>query len=119
MADNDNLTQRYMAAMNKIAKWRSVLAGQQLGTRPLGDPECDAVRDHREATILQRVELTAVSKLLIDKGVFTVEELQQGMIDECALLEQDYQKKFPGMRATDTGIEYDRRAVHTMRHWKP
>jgi len=116
---NNNLTERYVAAMNRIAKWRQPFCSWQLGSRLKGDPECDAVRDHREATILQRVELTAVTKLLIDKGVFTMEEFQKGMIDECALLEQDYQKKFPGMQATDIGIQYDQRAAETMKNWKP
>ena len=37
---------RTMRALNVLAKWRTLLAGWQLGTRPKGDPECDAVSDH-------------------------------------------------------------------------
>jgi hypothetical protein len=33
-------------ALQKLAKWRLIFAGWQLGTRLKGDPECDAVRDH-------------------------------------------------------------------------
>ena len=115
---SNSLTERYMIAMNRIAKWRVVFCGWQLGTRRKGDPECDALGEHREATILQRVELTATAKLLIEKGVFTLEEFQQAMIDESELLEQDYQEKFPGMRATDIGIQYDQRAIKTMKNWR-
>jgi hypothetical protein len=51
-------------ALNRVAKWRGLFAGWQLGTRPKGDPECDAVRDHREITILLRVEASALTRLL-------------------------------------------------------
>lgn len=114
-----DLVERYYAAMNRLTKWRAVFAGWQLGTRPKGDPECDAVRDHREATICLRVEVSALSKLLIDKGIFTLEEYQQGLINEAELLSKDYEKKFPGMKATDIGIQYDRRAAETMKDWIP
>lgn len=69
MASSD-LIQRYFDALNKLTKWRMVFAGWQLGTRPKGDPECDAVRDHREATMIQRVEISALSRLLIKKRHF-------------------------------------------------
>ena len=114
-----NLAERYTAAMNKIAKWRLAFAGWQLGTRAKGDPESDAVRDHREATILQRVEVNAIINLLVDKGVITVEELQKAAIEEADLLEQSYQKNFPGMQATDIGMQFDTRAAKTMHNWKP
>jgi hypothetical protein len=60
--------------LNRLAKWRTVFAGWQLGTRAKGDPESDAVRDHREATILQRAELTALTSLLIKKQIITAAE---------------------------------------------
>ena len=56
-------------ALNRVAKWRTLFAGWQLGTRPKGDPESDAVRDHREITILLRVEQSAIIGLLIRKGI--------------------------------------------------
>lgn len=50
-------------ALNRLAKWRTVFAGWQLGTRARGDPESDAVRDHREATIMLRAEVNALTAL--------------------------------------------------------
>lgn len=114
-----SLQQKFEVTLNRLAKWRSVFAGWQLGTRPIGDPECSAVRDHREVTILMRTELNAMLKLLTDKGVFTVEEFQTGMIEEAELLSKDYEHKFPGMKATDMGIQYDQRAQETMKDWIP
>jgi hypothetical protein len=117
--NKNDLAQRCYDACNKLTKWRNVFAGWQLGTRLKGDPECDAVRDHREVTILLRAEYSALTKLLLDAKVFTEAEFQQAMIDECAALERDYERKFPGIRAVEDGLQYDRRATETMKGWRP
>lgn len=107
-------------ALNRVAKWRQVLTGWQLGSRPITDPECQAVRDHREATILLRVELTSITALLLKKGLITQEELQTAIIEEADELSKMYEKKFPGMKATDDGIQYDVLiAQETMKGWRP
>src|SRR5438067_1656730 len=46
------MNQALDAALNRLTKWRSVFCGWQLGTRSSTDPEAQAVRDHREATML-------------------------------------------------------------------
>lgn len=110
----------YRDALNKLAKWRTVLAGWQLGTRPRGDPECEAVRDHRELGLLLRAELTAVTRILLEKGVFTIEEHQRILAEEALQLDAVYEKKFPGFKTCDTGIVMDlQQAMETMRGWKP
>lgn len=107
-------------ALETLTKWRQVFAGWQLGTRPSTDPECQAVRDHREVTILLRCEVTALTKVLLTKGLITLDELDAAIRDEALLLSQDYAKKFPGMRATPTGIQYDLPvAMKTMKGWRP
>ena len=117
---NTNLANKMHKSLNRLTKWRSVFAGWQLGTRPTGDPECDAIRDHREVTILLRAEVTTLTKLLMDKGVFTQEEHAKELTAEAELLSKDYESKFPGMKATDIGIEYDVQvAAKTMKNWKP
>jgi hypothetical protein len=52
-------------AMNRLAKWRTVFTGWQLGTRPKGDPECDVVSDHREATITPHAEYNTLARMLL------------------------------------------------------
>jgi hypothetical protein len=107
-------------ALERLAKWRSVFAGWQLGSRSKDDPECQAVRDHREVTILLRAEVTAITGLLIKKGVFTAEEFTAALGEEAELLSADYARKFPGMEATDDGIAYHLPlAGETMKGWKP
>jgi hypothetical protein len=111
-----------MAALNRLAKWRSVFAGWQLGTRPKGDPEGDAVRDHREATIMLRAEVSAITALLVQKGLITAQEWENALAAEAEMLSADYEKRFPGMKASDSGIVMDLgriREAGTMEGWKP
>lgn len=108
------------AKLNRLAKWRAVFAGWQLGSRPKDDPECQAVRDHREVTILLRAEVTALTGLLIRKGVFTGKEFTEAVGEEADQLSADYARRFPGMEATDDGIAYHLpEAASTMKRWKP
>lgn len=110
-----------MKHLERLAKWRAIFAGWQLGTRAKGDPEGDAVRDHREITILLRAEVSAVIGLLVEKRVFTGDEFFAAVETEAVHLAKDYEHRFPGMRATDVGIEvYDSEvAAKTMKGWKP
>ena len=106
--------------IERLGKWRSVFAGWQLGTRAKGDPEGDAVRDHRELSMGLRAELNALSALLIRKGVFTAEELSDQVQIECRYLCDAYQRRFPGFKATDFGMQIDTHiARDTMRGWEP
>jgi hypothetical protein len=106
-------------ALNRLAKWRSHFAGWQLGTRPKGDPECDAIRDHREATLLLRAEVSALTGLLLHKGICTPDELDVAGELEADLLCEALSKRWPGVTATDEGLSYDKRALEWMKGWKP
>lgn len=107
-------------ALNRVAKWRSVFAGWQLGTRPKGDPECDAVRDHREATLLHRVEITAIAALLIKKGVISQSEFEAQIEIEADALSASLEQRFPGFKAESHGMSMDvSKAAQTMQGWKP
>lgn len=109
-----------MSALQRLAKRRSVFAGWQLGTRAKGDPESDAVRDHREVTMIMRAELNALGGLFIAKGVFTEAEFRAAIEAEADLLSADYSKRFPGFRATDYGMEVvPHIAADTTRRWRP
>ncbi len=107
-------------ATQRLAKWRVLFAGWQLGTRPKGDPEGDAVRDHREITILLRAEMNALLGLLVAKGICTAEEFTVALEREADLLSADYARRFPGIRAADHGLEFvPHIAADTMRGWRP
>ena len=107
-------------ALNRLAKWRSVLAGWQLGTRPKGDPECDAVRDQRELLLLIRAELNALAALCLEKRLFTAEEWDSTLAREADELSASLAERFPGFRATDVGLEMDSKvAAATTKGWRP
>lgn len=109
-------------ALNRLTKWRNVFVGWQLGTRKKGDPEGDAVRDHRELSMILRVEVTALAGLMIEKGVFTAEEFDAAVAKEADALSEDFAQRFPGIRATDEGLAMDPIVMQrhgTMQGWLP
>jgi hypothetical protein len=105
------------ALLEKLCKWRSLFAGWQLGTRPDTDPECQAVRDHRELSILLRVEVTALTRLMLDAGVFTQEQLGAAIGSEARNLDRDYQRRFPGVTATEHGLSFDASRLAEIQSW--
>ena len=110
----------YLAKINRLAKWRGHFAGWQLGTRATNDVESQAVRDHREVTILLRAEVSALAGLLLEKGVFTQKELQDAIGREADLLAMSYEARWPGAHAGDDGMHYNvERAMVWMQHWRP
>lgn len=109
-----------MTALETLCKWRVLFTGWQLGTRAKGDPEGDAVRDHREVSILMRAEISALTGLLIAKGVFTAAEFEAQLEDEAVALSKLYARRFPGVTAHEWGLEIKvPEAVETMKGWKP
>lgn len=93
--------------VNRLAQWRTILTGWQLGTRSSEDPEAQAVRDHREAALLQRAEITALTALLHKKGLITVEEFELHLANEAEHLMKALERKFPGAKAVDDGMSID------------
>ena len=102
-------------AVNKLAKWRSVFAAWQLGTRKDTDGECRALKDHREVTILLRAEMNAFLGLMLRKGIITEAEWDAALEREAKQLDKDYEAKFPGYSTTQAGVSMDlKRAGATM-----
>lgn len=112
------LAMRYHRSVNRVAKWRLILAGRVWGTEKK-TPQAKGRTDIFEKLILLRVEVSALTQLLIKKGVFTQEELMEQIIEECDHLDLSYSNQFPGIRATEDGIEmYDvEKATETMKGW--
>lgn len=111
--------ERTTRALNILTKWRTLFTGWQLGTRPKGDPEGDAVRDHREVTILLRAESSALIALLVSKGVISGDDWLQALETEAGRLNKDYERRFPGVTASETGLTLDKRTLPWMKGWKP
>lgn len=105
--------------LNRLCKFRTIYAGWQLGTRPKGDPESDAVRDHHEVTLLLRAEVSALAGLLIAKGIFTQPEFEAQLGIEADALTAMLEAKFPGVTAHDDGLGLDPAKIGWMRQWRP
>lgn len=110
---------RTVAALNLVGKWRTLFTGWQLGTRVKGDPEGDAVRDHREVSILLRVESSALIRVLLERGIITHDEWMAALEAEALELDKLYQRRFPGVRASQDGLVMDARVADWMAGWKP
>lgn len=107
---------RYQRQANRLGKWRVVLTGWVLGTRSDTDPRAAGMRDLQEARLLMRAELSAVANVLIKKGVVTAEEWTAALADECEFLNEAMAGRFPGIRATDDGLDMKMpEALETMR----
>jgi hypothetical protein len=91
-------------SLNRLAKWRVFFAGWQLGTRPKGDPESDAVSDSREILLLLRVENNALLQLLVAKGVFTEAEWGRQLELEAKHMNRSLEERYPGFSASDEGL---------------
>lgn len=109
--------------LEKLGKWRALFAGWQLGTRLATDPESQAVRDVNERLLLLRVEVSALTALLIEKRVCTAEEFDIQLGDEAAALDAALERRFPGVTATEEGLSFDASRADEIRswmgHWKP
>lgn len=105
-------------ALNRLAKWRNVFTGWQLGSRSKSDPEAAAVSDAREAILMLRVEVSALVQLLTEKRIFTSEEWAIQLLDEVNAYEAMLRERFPGFEATDYGMAIDvTKAAETTRGW--
>lgn len=111
--------ERTMRALNILTKWRVHFTGWQLGSRLKGDPEGDAVRDHRECTILLRAEVNALASVLLEKGVCTEEEWLTALEREADGLAKAFAERWPGVTATEDGLVLDKRALPWMKGWRP
>lgn len=106
--------------LQRLGKWRMVFTGWQLGTRPKGDPEGDAVRDHRELSMALRADVNALTALLIEKNVFTAEEYSARLLKECEYLCHEYERRFPGFKASENGMVMQVEiARDTTAGWRP
>lgn len=106
--------------MQKLARWRTVFASWQLGTRSDTDAECKAIKHHREATIMLRAEVNALTFLLIEKKVISDEEYDAALLGAVERLDADYAAFFPGFKSTDAGMTVTPHiAKDTMAGWPP
>jgi hypothetical protein len=105
-------------ALNKLCKWRSALAGRWLGTRLDTDPECIAVRDLFDKLLVLRVEVSALTRLLIEQRMILPGQFEDLIATEALALDKMYEKTFPGLSTSATGLHLKMpEAAETMKDW--
>ena len=83
-------------------------------------PESRAVRNHREATILLRAEVNALTALLIEAGTISSRTLTEQLIVECEHLDKQFEDLFPGFSSSDIGMNMKLpEAAETVKGWRP
>ena len=91
--------------LNKLCKWRTVLAGWHAGTKSMSEPGTKAMRDLMDKFLITRVESNAMTALLIKKGVFTAKEFTDAVNEEAKALDRIYEQLFRGFRTFENGVE--------------
>ncbi len=96
-------------ALNKLCKWRMVLAGWHSGTKSLqtggkATPGVAAMRDLMDKWLIMRAENSAIVALLVQKGVCTADEFHSAIMEEAAKLDKDMERVFPGFRTSEEGV---------------
>jgi hypothetical protein len=94
-----------LAALNKLCKWRTVLAGWHNGTQSIETAGNPAMRDLMDKWLIMRVETTTLTGLLLDSGLITQPEYQARLVHEANLLDYAMADFFDGFRTTDNGLE--------------
>ena len=91
-------------ALNKLCKWRTVLAGWHIGTKSMTEPGTKAMRDLMDKWLVLRSETTALITLLIEQKVISAEDFSNQVRIEAAFLDEAMEKMFPGFKSFDGGI---------------
>lgn len=109
-------SERASVALDRVCKWRTILAGRVWGTSAK-TPQAKGRTDIFERLIILRVELNALTALLLESGVIP-EERYLNAIERAAIdLDNAYAEHFPGIRSSATGMVIGPEAIKTMEGW--
>ena len=110
------------AALQRLGKWRAHFAGWVFGTRLKDDPQCEWARDTAEKLLLLRAEVSPLTRLLVDARVFDQEPFSIQLGQEAVALSNMIEERWPGITATDSGLNYDLHGIQQagwMKRWLP
>lgn len=99
-----NRAKLYERTLNRLCKWRTVFVGWCFGSKADNTPGVKGLRDAVDARLVARVELSALTALLIEKGVFTADEFKSQIVIECDEYQKMLEAQFPGYVAIEHGI---------------
>lgn len=95
--------ERYLRACGRLRQYARYLTGRITGSLSQESGMFKQLSELDECRYYQRVELNALTKLLLEKGVFTSEELLRTMADEAVDYEKVLHHQFPEVRPSEDG----------------
>lgn len=98
----DELFQAFM----RVRQFARYSTGRLLGTVAASRGSYRFVMDLLEKATYLRIEVNAISKLLIDKGVMTEKEWGETLLDEVQHFEREMQKQWPEVTVQQDGGGY-------------
>jgi len=108
------------AAIRRLMKWADMFVRRELGTRSPKDVQARALADQYQTILTLRMEVSTLTRLLVEAGVCTVNEFDEARDMEAELLNHRLETSFPGLKATDEGIVVTLPdATETIRGWLP
>lgn len=102
-----SLKNYYTKLMDRVVHWKVVLANWQLGTRDANNGPFQALQDLHESLLRKQVKLDALTEILVNRGFVSPEALLEKQIEVAVRLDQSLESRFPGVKATDAGLDID------------
>ncbi len=90
-------------AFGRLRQFARYAVGRIVGTTEHTNGAYKQLLSLDEARHLHRVEITALARLMIDKGVFTSEEFAHQTLEEAIALEHQLKEVFPEVTPADDG----------------
>lgn len=111
----DELRKEYERLVNVLHHYSMIAVGDMLGggVYPATDVRVKPLRALEDARLLIRCEHQALLKLLLDKGVLTLEEYTRQLIEELNYMIRVLEEE-TGVESTETGLVF-----HKERNGKP
>lgn len=97
---------RMMLALMRLRQFARYAVGRITGTTNTENGAFKQLREMEECRHYQRVEINALTSLLIDRGLVTSEEIQKRVADEADAYEKGLRKLWPEINPNEEGTAY-------------
>lgn len=97
---------RMMRGFSRLRQFARYAVGRIVGTTTAENGAFKQLREMEECRHYQRVEINAITQLLVDKGFTTAEDMQRRIADECDVYEAGIRKLWPEITPNEEGTAY-------------
>lgn len=101
-----NLGEELHRAFSRLRQFGRIAVGRITGTTTSKNGRYKSLLELEECRHFQRVELNALTRILLDKGVITTPELQAILFEEAKIYEASLAKLWPEIEVADDGRSY-------------